>query len=110
MEATNYKCFISGEKGKHEVHHANAQHTFHAIAQEAIELTGLPIYQKIGQYKTEDLSQLSRTCVELHYKYGLGVPLKPKLHREFHYTYGFTDWTSEDFSEFVEEKRKYYRF
>jgi hypothetical protein len=106
LQATNYRCYISNEKGKLVIHHANEHHPFHAIVQETFELTGLPIYSTIGQYTEEELTLLSKTCQDLHFKYGLGIPLKPELHEEFHHTYGFTKWTNQDFEKFVKEKKK----
>jgi hypothetical protein len=104
LEATNYRCYISNETGELVIHHANEQHPFHAIVKETFELTGLPIYSTIGQYTEEELNLLSKTCLDLHFKYGLGIPLKPELHEEFHLTYGFTKWTNQDFEKFVEKK------
>lgn len=106
LQATNYKCFISEEKGKLVVHHANEQHPFHVIMKETIEITGLSQKQTIGQYTEEELDLLSKNCLDLHFKYGLGIPLKQELHEEFHHTYGFTKWTNEDFRKFVLEKRR----
>lgn len=106
LKATNYKCVISGEKGKLVVHHSNEEHPFYAIMQESLQLTQLPIYSTIGQYTEDELTFLKETCLDLHFKYGLGIPLKPELHEEFHHTHGFTNWTSEGFREFVEEKRE----
>lgn len=108
FQATNYKCYITNEKGKLVIHHSNEHHPFYAIMQETLELTELPIYSTIGQYKKEELRLLSKTCIDLHFKYGLGIPLKLELHEEFHHTYGFTNWTNQDFKNFVENKRKEY--
>ncbi|MEK5324409.1 hypothetical protein [Aeribacillus sp. FSL M8-0254] len=106
LQSTNYKCYISNEEGDLVIHHANEHHPFYKIVQETFELTGLPIYPTIGQYTEEELTLLSKTCLDLHFKYGLGIPLKPQLHEEFHHTYGFTNWTNQDFNKFVEEKKK----
>ncbi|MGY0694087.1 hypothetical protein ACW2QC_15115 [Virgibacillus sp. FSP13] len=108
LKATNYKCFISGEKGRLVVHHADDNHPFYVIMQETFELTQLPIYSTIGHYTQEELTLLSSICLDLHFKYGLGVPLKPELHEEFHHIYGFTKWSNQNFREFVEFKSKKY--
>lgn len=109
LKATNYKCFISGDQGKLIVHHADEKHPFYVIMQETLELTQLPIYSTIGHYTQEELTLLRNTCLDLHFKYGLGIPLKPELHEEFHHTYGFIKWTDQDFQEFVEIKRREYK-
>lgn len=108
FQATNYKCYITNEQGKLIVHHANEQHPFHVIVEETFEVTKLPKHLNIGEYTKEQINLLVETCLDLHFKYGLGMPLKPKLHREFHRTFGFTDWTSGDFKAFVEQKRQEY--
>ena len=40
--------------------------------------------------------------MDLHFKYGLGIPLSRKLHKLFHKIYGVKNNTEEQFKEFVE--------
>lgn len=105
LKNANYKCFISKQGGKLVVHHANEKYPFYKILQETFEVAGLEVQPNIGYYTVEELEMLSGVCLKLHFKYGLGIPLKKELHAEFHETYGFLHWTKEDFEEFGKNKK-----
>jgi len=102
----DFKCFITGEGGKLVVHHSNEKYPFYKILEEAFEVLGFEIKRNIGDFTLRQIELLENKCLELHFKYGFGVPLKKELHKEFHETYGFVSWTEEDFKIFVESKRK----
>jgi len=105
LQATDYKCYITNEYGKLVIHHANEKHPFHMIVQETFKITGLSVHLTISYYSAEEIELLIEVCLKLHFKYGLGIPLKKELHAEFHQTYGFLDWSNKDFEEFVNKKR-----
>ncbi|MFJ7668262.1 hypothetical protein ACIQXI_14280 [Lysinibacillus sp. NPDC097195] len=106
LENYDFKCFISGKGGKLVVHHSNEKHPFYKILEETFEVLGFEIKPNIGDFTLQQIELLEKKCIELHFKYGLGVPLDKELHEEFHETYGFVSWTEEDFKIFVESKRK----
>lgn len=106
LETTDYRCMISNKQGRLIVHHANPDKPFHKIVKETFKATGIEPQRSLEHYSTEQLKQLINVCSALHFKYGLGVPLTKELHLEFHKTYGYIDWTNEDFEWFAKEKRK----
>lgn len=108
LELNDFRCLISNKGGRLVVHHNNPDKPFHQIVKETFEVTGIEPQRSIDQYTTDQLKQLVNVCSALHFKYGLGVPLTKELHLEFHMTYGYTDWTSDDFEQFVTEKREEY--
>lgn len=96
----NYKCIITNDKFD-DIHHL---YPFSKIVDETVKLLELPIYEEINKYTDEDLKLLTDKCLELHYKYGLGVCLTNDLHKEFHNKYGKLNFTPEDFYEFYKDK------
>jgi vacuolar-type H+-ATPase subunit D/Vma8 len=95
-----YKCAITNINGKLIVHHT---YSFSKILDETLLKTGLDLRLQISDYSSEELKLLEDTCLQLHYKYGLGVPLLPIIHDLFHQQYGQDGNTDEDdFEEFKE--------
>ena len=101
FKQTNYRCVITGVKGSAVVHHLTG---FNTILFETMETLNLPIYQTISEYTPEELKLIENKCLELHYKYGLGVVLSEEVHKEFHSIYGYGDNTPEQFKEFKQMK------
>lgn len=101
FKSSNWQCYLSGSKGKLVIHHL---YPFHKIFDEVFESTGLPIKQNIGEYSEDELDALNQTCLQLHYKYGLGVCIRKDLHTLFHSRnlYGSKYFTPEQFEEFTE--------
>jgi hypothetical protein len=60
---------------------------------------GFPVYQQINRYTDDELKLIESKCLEIHYRYPLGVCLNKDLHRKFHYIYGY-DFNLENFNEF----------
>lgn len=103
----NYKCHITGRTDNLIIHHI---YKFSNIVQETIESLGVEIKSNIGDYKEDELKQIENKCLELHYKYGLGVCLTSDIHNMFHSIYGVTECTPEDWIEFKESfKNKEYK-
>lgn len=95
------KCDITGYKKDCIIHHL---HPFNEIIKEAMEALNLPIYKEVNQYKEEELKSIEDLCLELHYKYGLGVCLNEDVHKEFHSIYGVKNNTKEQYYEFKTNK------
>lgn len=94
----NYKCDISGNNGYLVVHHLYKN--FKNIVEETFEITKLELKSHIKDYTQEELDLLSKTCLDLHYKYGLGVCILNNYHLDFHSFYGAFNNTPEQYYEF----------
>ncbi len=101
MQLCNYRCVITGERFN-VVHHL---YPFHKILEECIIETGIEIKKYIKDYTEEELLILLNKCVELHFKYPLGVCLTKELHYQFHSLYGY-ECTPQQFYKFKEIKIK----
>lgn len=97
---SNYKCIISGKKFN-VVHHL---YPFNKIIKEAMDALNIAPKPNINEYNEKELDQIVLKCDELHQKNGLGACLTSKLHNEFHRTYGYKDFTPENFQEFYYAK------
>ena len=71
-----------------------------------IDITQIELKDKISDYSDDEIIKLKDTCLELHYKYGLGVCLTKEIHEEFHKIYGYGNNTKEQFQEFLNNKNK----
>lgn len=94
---SNFTCDISGMNKNLIIHH---KYGFNLIVKETLQQTNLPLYRNINKYSQDELSLLSKTCLELHYKHGLGVCLNDKIHKNFHKLYGNKNNTPEQYEEF----------
>jgi hypothetical protein len=99
MKNSDYKCVITGIRanGKFHIHHL---YCFEFIVNELFKSTNIVRKNVINEYPQEEISTLKEKCLELHYKYGLGVCLHPKIHKLFHSLYSYGKNTSEQFEEF----------
>lgn len=102
MQNCNYKCVITGDEFD-VIHHL---YGFNLILEETINNLNYLIYQNIGDYTEEELKNIEQECLDLHYKYGLGVCLRKDIHIEFHQLYGKMNNTPEQFEEFKRMKLK----
>lgn len=100
LEKYNYKCDISGNGGYLEVHHVYKN--FKDIVEETLSIIDLDIRKNIGEYSNEELELISKTCLDLHYKYGLGVCILKEYHMEFHNLYGVYNNTKEQYYAYKE--------
>lgn len=96
------RCSITGNVNNLEVHHHNM--SFNEIVKETFEMANLPYYEQTFKYTTEELTKVSSICLALHYKYGLGVAIAPRVHKALHDTYGPTV-TPEQYKEFKTQYR-----
>lgn len=97
MKKSNYKCAVTG-KPFDDIHHL---YSFNKIVEETLEILNYPIYDELGKYSADELTNIEWICNELHYKYGLGVCLTRNVHRKFHHMYGTKNNTPEQFNEFL---------
>lgn len=102
FEVSNYNCVITGKNnGDLQLHHI---YGFNIILREALEILRLDTKEEIGEYTIKELNLLESTVEQLHFKYGLGVPLTKNIHDEFHSIYGAGNNTPEQFEEFKKMK------
>jgi len=93
----NYKCFITNINSVLVIHHL---YPFSKIVKETLEFLNLPLYSQLNKYTNNELNMIVNKCLELHYKYGYGVPLLPEIHELFHKIYGKNNNTLEQFNIF----------
>jgi hypothetical protein len=100
INSSNGKCVASGLPYDC-VHHL---YGFNFILSELLDITKIELKDKTSDYTESEIITLKETCLELHYKYGLGVCLTNDIHEEFHKIYGYGDNTPEQFKEFLNNK------
>lgn len=94
----NYKCAITSTKRNLIIHHI---YSFNTILKECMDVLNLEV-KPIGEYTEYELKSIENKCVELHYKYGLGVCICKEIHDKFHSIYGKGENTVKQWNEFVE--------
>ena len=98
MENANYKCFLSGDRFD-DIHHL---YSFGSIVQDTLNETGIQLYENISSYTQEELQKLIDKCLEIHYRYPLGICMQKKYHIQFHVEFGYGNNTPEQFYQFIE--------
>lgn len=98
----NYKSDISG-KPFEVIHHVNKN--FSEISTEVLNQLDLEPKQ-INEYSENELNNITNLCIELHYKYGLGVCLTEKEHKLFHSIYGKENNTIQQYEEFKQQYKQ----
>lgn len=99
IENCNYKCVLTGERFN-DIHHL---YSFESIVKDTLRETGLELYENISDYTDDELRRLIDKCLEIHYRYPLGVCLKEYIHQAYHMNFGFGNNTPEQFEEFVND-------
>lgn len=94
MEATNYKCDVTGNAGDLEVHHLVP---YHKLAKQSLAEAGLSGLNDLSNVTNDELKLLLNIFLNKHNE--LGIPLLKEVHKEFHNHYGF-DTTVNDYIEF----------
>lgn len=97
MKKYEFKCDISGNESNLIIHHL---YNYSDILRETFESLDIQIYENISKYTDLELQKLKSRCLELHYKYGLGVCITEEFHKEFHSTYGKKNNTVQQYEEF----------
>lgn len=99
-----FLCIFTGERFNH-IHHL---YSFNKIAQQTLNELGLiSVYEDISLYTKEELKVIIDKCLEIHYRFPLGVCLTEDIHSIFHAEYGRYDNTPEQFYEF---RDRYFNF
>lgn len=93
----DYCCDITGVNNDVVIHHL---HNFADIVNEIFTECNLDMKQQVSDYTDSEIKMLEEKCLELHYKYGLGVCLSENVHKKFHSIYGNVNNTSEQYNEF----------
>jgi hypothetical protein len=96
MRKDNYKCVLSN-KPFSVIHHL---YSYNKIIQEVLNELHLDVRTTMSEYSLNEKTLLVNKCLELHYKYGLGVCLCEELHKLFHNIYGVLDNSHQQFEEF----------
>lgn len=100
----NYKCDITGENLRSNIIHHH--HNYCDILQETLSCLNMDVRSNISDYTEQELELIKSKCLELHYKYGLGICLTKELHKEFHKIYGQKNNTIDQYIEFKNNKLK----
>lgn len=103
-KAGGNKCSLTSTKSGVQVHHLKK--SFIDIAEETFTELEIEYFSDIRKYTPEQLEMIQRKCIELHFKYGLGVLVCERLHRRFHMEYGVTGYTEDNFRNFKKDLRK----
>ena len=97
MYFCNYKCLLTG-KEFNEIHHLVS---FKDIVDKTFKDLNLEFKQNIQEYNDVNKNKIIDNIKALHKKYGLGICLNRKIHKLFHNKYGYTNFTKEQFKEFI---------
>lgn len=84
LEDNDYTCFVTGRKGKLEVHHSIP---FHKLRDETLKELSLNQRATVGEYTELELKKVTNLFLEKHENISPTVMLK-EVHKLFHKTYG----------------------
>ncbi|WP_280770063.1 hypothetical protein [Salipaludibacillus daqingensis] len=93
------KCIITGADSNIIIHHL---YSFQSIVLEVLIELKYQLYESISEYSNDQLKAMSVKCLEIHYRYPLGVPLEKHVHEEFHSIYTKDNNTPEQFFDFLQ--------
>lgn len=103
LKKYNSKCDITGNDENIIIHHL---YGFDQLLQKTMEELNLPIHDEINKYTDIELKSIEDKCLEMHWKYGLGVCLSIDEHKKFHSMFGYGNNTPEQFEEYKEIRVK----
>lgn len=101
LQASGYKCDITGSSSDLVVHHLK---NFREIVDTALDNTKLPLYNYISEYTNKERQTLEQEVLRLH-SLEDGVVLSRELHDEFHKIYGKVKNTRDQYKEFKMQKK-----
>lgn len=102
MEHDNYICQLSGLKFD-VIHHI---YPFINIVNETLKETNIENKSSISEYNDIELDKLTKQCLDLHKRYGLGICLNLQLHLLYHAKYHKNELIN--YTTFEEFNKKYY--
>lgn len=106
LEEYNHQCIISNNKEDLDIHHLNIK--FEDIVIEAHRNLNIQQHRTLTNYSLIELTQLKQEILNLHFKYGLGVPITHSLHKQYHYIYrnNINAQTFHEFSNLIKSKEQ----
>lgn len=99
-EKHNYKCALTGAKGKICVHH---YHNFWKIVQDVHDTHSIKVETTVEEYDKGELELLEKYVTQKH---TLDCVITEDIHRQFHSLYGNKDNTREQFEEFAKKNHE----
>lgn len=94
----NDKCVLTN-RYETVIHHLHK--SFKSIVEESLKYYNIDLkYIPISDLSKEELYLIEAMTLELHYKYGFGIPLHKEMHKLFHKLYSTRNNTPEQFEEF----------
>jgi hypothetical protein len=97
FKAHNYTCDVSGKDRNLTIHH---KYAFSNIVKETLAELNFPVHKNINKYSDEQITLIEEKCLDIHYRYGLGICLNVEIHELFHSIYSVFNFTPEDYDEF----------
>lgn len=93
----NYNCIISG------INFDNIHHivSFKNIVDEVFSIVKLNKQKVVADYSEEEFKKIRKVLIDLHMKYGFGACVNKEIHKLFHDTYGYKNFSPCDFLDFV---------
>lgn len=85
LEEHNNKCIITHTTEDLDIHHLNIR--FQDLLKEAHDNLNIKQHKVLTAYSIVDLTLVKQELLRLHFKYGLGVPITRKLHKQYHAIY-----------------------
>lgn len=98
----NHKCVITGSS-TNTVHHL---YDFNYLLKLSIKRLGISV-ETINEGRSDILIKVSEECLKVHYEYGLGITIIPKIHKLFHSIYPASHVTPEKFYLFKDTFEKF---
>jgi len=92
------KCVITNKENNLQIHHLYKSYT--KLLFETLNILNYPKYDDLNSYTEDQINKIKIKLFELHYKYGLGIPIYKSLHILFHKLYGKNP-DQNDFNEFI---------
>ena len=96
-EFCDYLCVITG-LGFDNIHHTTP---FKDIVEDSFNICGLDKRSVVSDYSISEFDNLTDTLKEHHDKYGFGACVTKEVHKLFHETCGYKNFTAYDFLDFV---------
>lgn len=93
----NYSCVITGNNFDN-VHHTTS---FKNIFNETFRLIDIDKRKNVSDYSVEEFDTLTDTLKYLHELYGYGACITKEVHKLFHDSYGYVNFSPYDFLDFV---------